>query len=109
MPPLEAMATGLPIIITGWSGVMEYYKPEYALKLDYKMVPAENFTNVIYKEDCGNWAEPSLDDLIDKLKWAYNNRSKLKEMGKLASQEAHTNWQWKDKINMFHEALDKNL
>ncbi len=109
LPPLEAMATGLPVITTGWSGEKDYLNTRGSLTLDYKLVPAEDFTKKIYKEDCGNWAEPSLVDLIDKMRWMYEHAQEAKEMGHTNKVHVKRNWLWEDKIKMFHEALNKHL
>lgn len=109
LPPLEAMAVGLPVIVTGWSGVMEYMKPEYGWILDYKLVPAKAFTEEVYKEECGDWAEPSIDDLKKKLRYAYEHKKECKQKGKAAAEYVKQNWLWKDKIKMYQQALDKHL
>jgi glycosyltransferase involved in cell wall biosynthesis len=107
--PLELMATGIPVIVTGWSGPLEYMNEEIGWILDYKMVPADIFSNEIYKEYCGDWAEPSIDDLVDKMRYAYNHQDEVKEKGKKAEEYVKQNWLWKDKIKMFIDALDKHL
>jgi len=109
LTPLEAMATGIPAIITGWSGLMEYYDPKANLLLDYKMVPATDFTTKVYKEDCGQWSEPNEEDLIEKMRWCYNNQDEVKKMGKYAAEYVKENWTWDKKIDMFTQALDKHL
>lgn len=109
LTPLEAMATGLPVITTGWSGTMEYMKPEYGWILDYKMVPATAFTEKIYKEDCGDWAEPDLDHLVQCMREAYNRPEVTKQKGLSAAEYVKQEWLWKDKIKMYQDALSKHL
>lgn len=109
MPPMEAMATGLPVIVTGWSGPLEYMTPEVGWLIDHTMSPAKDFSNVIYKEDCGEWAEPSKEHLIELMRYAYNNRKEVKEKGKKAAEHMKENWTWEKKIAMFHDALSKFL
>jgi len=107
LPPLEAMATGLPCIMTNWSGLKDFGDKKDTLLLDYKLVDAENFTKDIYKEDCGQWAEPDFEDLKRKMRWAYEHRSKLKEMGRQASKRIHKEWTWEKVTNDFIEILNK--
>ena len=109
LPPLEAMATGLPVIATGWGGILEFMKPEYGRMLGYSMAPATDFTEHLYKEDCGDWTEPNKQDLIDAMRDAYNNRAEWKQKGTLAAQYVKDNWTWDKKIGMYHEALEKHL
>lgn len=109
MTPMEAMSTGVPAIVTGWAGPMEYMSPEDGWLLDYKMVEAKDFTEKVYKEPCGNWAEPNKDQLIELMRYAYTHRDEVKEKGKKAAERMATEFLWKDKIKMFHSALNKFL
>jgi glycosyltransferase involved in cell wall biosynthesis len=109
LPPLEAMATGLPIITTGWSGEADYLTDKGSFTLDYKLVPAEDFSERIYKEDCGKWAEPSVSDLVEKMRWMYSNAQAAKEMGNANKVHVKRFWLWEDKIKMFHDALNKHF
>lgn len=109
LTPLEMMATGVPAIVTGWSGPLEYMNPEVGWLIDHKMTPATSFTQEVYKEECGEWAEPSKEHLVHLLRHAYTHREEVKEKGLAAAKYTLENWQWKDKIHLFHEALEKHL
>lgn len=109
MTPLEAMATGVPAIVTGWSGPLEYMTPETGWLIDYEMVPAKNFSESVYKEDCGNWAEPSKEHLKKLMRYAYDHRAEVKEKGQAAAKYVQENWTWKHKIPLYIEALNKHL
>ena len=109
LTPLEMMATGVPAIVTGWSGPMEYMNPEVGWLLDYKLAPAEAFTKLTYHEECGDWAEPSKDHLVQLLRHAYEHRDEVKQKGFAAQKYVQENWLWKDKIGMYHNALEKFL
>ena len=109
LTPLEAMATGMPAIVTNWSGPCEYMNSDVGWLLDYTLVPAKDFTETVYKEECGNWAEPSFDQLVQIMRYAYEHRDEVKQKGKAAAKYVRENWTWKKKIPMFHEALEKHL
>lgn len=109
MPPMEAMATGIPVIITGWSGPMEYMTPEVGWLIDHTMVPAKDFTEKVYKEECGDWAEPSKEHLVKLMRYAYENQKEVKEKGKKAAEYMKENWTWDKKITTFTDALKKHL
>lgn len=109
LTPLEAMATGVPSIVTGWSGPMEYMNPEVGWTLDYSFSPAKNFSEHVYKEDCGDWAEPNKEDLIEKMRYAYKNREETKKKGNAAAQYVKEVWLWNDKIKLYETALQKHL
>jgi len=107
LPPLEAMATGIPAIMTNWSGLADFGDKEDTLLLDYKLEPAINFTQDIYKEECGDWAEPDFNDLKKKMRWAYEHREKIKVMGKKASERIHRDWNWDKVTKDFLDILEK--
>lgn len=109
LPPLEAMATGVPAIVTGWSGPMEYMTPDIGWLIDYKMVPAEAFTKDTYKEECGDWAEPDKQHLRKLMRYAYEHRQEVREKGKAAAKYVKENWLWEHKIPMYFDALEKHL
>lgn len=109
LTPLEAMATGIPAIVTGWSGPKEYMTPEVGWTIDHTMVPATSFTDIVYREECGNWAEPSKEHLKQLMRYAYEHREEVKEKGAKAAEYVKKNWLWSDKVKMFQEALEKHL
>ena len=109
LTPLEAMATGIPAIVTNWSGPVEYMNEEVGWKLDYTIVSADDFTRTVYKEPCGNWAEPSMDQLIRLMRHAYEHRDEVKQKGINAAKYVLDNWTWDNKIKMFTDALEKHL
>ena len=106
LPPLEAMAAGAACIMTNWSGLRDFGDKDDTLLLDYKLVPADNFTKDIYKEECGNWAEPDFEDLKKKMRWAYEHRDKIREMGKRASERVHKFWNWDIQTKKFIKILN---
>lgn len=106
---LEAMATGTPVITTGWSGPLEYMKPEYGWLIDYKMEYAKNFADTVYKEDCGDWALPNKEHLKQLMRYAYEHQDEVKEKGHAAAEYVQREWLWDAKIKMYHEALEKHL
>ncbi len=103
------MATGVPAITTNWSGLTEYNNNDLGWMLDYKLVPAEEFSKRVYKEDCGEWAEPNLDQLVEIMRYCYDHRDEVKQKGILSAQHVQNNWLWEQQIHLYHEALDKHL
>lgn len=112
LPPLEAMATGIPAIVTGWSGPMEYMRPDVGWTIDHTMDIAKEFSDPstgIYKEDCGQWAIPSVEHLVALMRYAYEHQDEVKAKGKRAAEYVRQEWLWSKKIHMFEEALNKHL
>lgn len=109
LPPLEMAATGVPVIVTNWSGPADYMHEDIGWKLDYSMTPAKNFTEEVYKEECGDWAEPNKAHLIGLMRYCYEHRKEVREKGKTAAEYIQREWQWKDRILEYHAALRKHL
>jgi len=93
--PLEAMATGLPVILTDYSGMQDYMTPETCIPLRVKEIADAKLTNMMFGSEA-RWAMPDEDDLADKMLWAYYNREELKEIGRKASEYVLSNWTWLD-------------
>ncbi len=109
MPPMEAMATGLPVIVTKWSGPLEYMTEDCGWFLDYTMEHAKDFEKNIYHEDCGDWACPSKDHLVQLMRYAYEHKDECKAKGEYAAKYMAENWTWAERIKRFKEVLEKYL
>ena len=108
LPAIESLATGTPAIATNWSGICEFLNDDVGYLLEHSMEKATVFDVEIYKEDCGFWASPSIEHLRRLLRECYENRDILSEKGKRAIMHVRDNFQWADKIQMFHNAIEKN-
>jgi glycosyltransferase involved in cell wall biosynthesis len=112
LAPLECMATGLPTIVTNWSGPADYTTPQDTLQLEYKMARSDDFDSIYHSfyeadENSGEWAEPSYDNLRWQMRWAYEHRDKAKEMGKRASKRIAKDWTWEKKVKDFLQVVDE--
>lgn len=90
---LEAMATGLPLIATAWSGPAEYLDATDSLPLGYRLVDAGGIESNRVRY-FGNWAEPDVDHLRTRLRWVYEHRSEAAAMGRNASRRVQRDWTW---------------
>lgn len=109
LPPLEAMATGVPAIVTGWSGPADYMTPETGWTINHTMEKAEEFDKKVYHEDCGDWALPSLDHLVYLMRYAYEHREEVAVKGDAAAEYVKNEWTWEKQIPLFHNALQRTL
>lgn len=102
--PHQAMAVGRPALAPRFGGMREYFDDSVGYPVDFKLVPCGG----IYAQDDfsagGYWAEINRDDLIDKMRWVYNNQDKVAEMGKIASARA-MKYSW----TAAHRRLEKVL
>jgi len=77
---MEYMACGKPIIASYSSGHTDVLNENNSLMLK-EMKEFQLFENGKMYAD---WNEPSLDELIDRIEFAYNNREKIKAVGQNA-------------------------
>jgi glycosyltransferase involved in cell wall biosynthesis len=53
----------------------------------------ETTVNDEHEAPVARWPEPDLDDAIDKLEWAYQNRDKMRALGQQAAKDlAERTW-----------------
>jgi glycosyltransferase involved in cell wall biosynthesis len=93
MPPLEAMACGLPVICTNWSGPTAFLNEAHAYPLPIRgLVPTAS--SAVYYRDA-LWAEPDGDALVEILCDVYRNPAEAQVRGARAAAYAssHCNWQ----------------
>ncbi len=70
---IEALASGLPVIATGWGGHMDFLNEKNAALINYKLVPAGGM-QYDNPEGRGLCAEPDINDLAEKLITAYEGK-----------------------------------
>lgn len=102
---LEAMATGLPVIATGWSGPVEYLDGADSFALDYELVDAGG-TESNAQVYTGAWAEPSYEHLRVLLRWLYEHADEGAEMGRAAAARVHRHWTWERSARQLVGVLD---
>ncbi len=81
---MEYMACGKPVIAVDATGHADIVNRSNAL------VMATKGETTVRDEDqapIARWPEPDLDDAIDKLEWAYQNRGKMRELGLQAGKD----------------------
>lgn len=64
LPALEAMASGLPLIVTGHGGQRDFCGPQEARLLDYRFAKSGSHVSGHHSL----WVEPDVDDLVAALK-----------------------------------------
>lgn len=112
LPPLEAMSTGIPAIVTGWSGPADYMNEEVGWSIEYSMDEAHGFSDPktgVYKEPCGQWAIPNIDHLVYLMRYAYEHQDETLAKGKAAARYVREQWTWPAQIGLFEDALNKHL
>lgn len=100
LQPLQAIAQGLPTILTNAHGHAGFAHLGYGL--DSKLVPASYF---IYGE-AGKWWEPDFDQLVERMRWVYDNWGTAVEKAKRSAGEVAERWTWAQTAEAFAGALD---
>lgn len=106
LPPVEAMATGLPTIVAANSGMLEYTNEEYNYPLKIKgKVPVMHMP----KEwgDCGNWWETDYEDLKAKMKFVYDHRKEAKAKGIKSAEWVKNNLTYKQTVEKMIKILSQ--
>jgi glycosyltransferase involved in cell wall biosynthesis len=85
---LEAMASGLPSIVTGGGGHMDFCGPETNLLIDYRLTPVDRDP-----ERRGRWADPDPDHLVHLLRTAQTDAGLGRAVGRRA-RAAALDWSW---------------
>ena len=88
--PAEAMFFGKPVIATGWSGNMEYMRPDNSFPVRYSLIPVGNDE---YPFPQGQvWAEPDVDHATELLIQVVDDPSHAKRVGERAQEHMRANY-----------------
>lgn len=91
LPPREAMATGLPVILTDWSGLSEVANPQFS----YPLHPvAIDVPDVRGPEQPGFMARIDIQELMFYMRHTFEHFYEGKAKGKLASDYVRNEWSW---------------
>ncbi len=94
LPTLEAMASGLPVIVTRGGCTDDFTNEDIAW---YINAERRSMGNAIYDDPTPGevfMLEPDVNELIDTLKHLYNNPVGMFSQGIIAASTARKNWTW---------------
>jgi len=69
LPAAEALAAGLPLIVTGFGGQLDFCSPDNAVLVDYQLTPSGSHLATPHSL----WADPNVDDLVAALQRAIDD------------------------------------
>ncbi|MBX7165479.1 MAG: glycosyltransferase [Pirellulales bacterium] len=81
----EAMLLGKPVIGTAWSGNMDFMTNENSLPVAYDLVDVP--AGLPFYESGNRWAEASMAQASDQMRWAFEHRSAARQIGEVARQQ----------------------
>jgi glycosyltransferase involved in cell wall biosynthesis len=92
LPYLEAMALGLPVIGTAWSGITDFVDARTGYLIDARLVPITSplITRIvpIYKDQ--RWAEPSVAGTVAQMRRVFEQRDEARAIGARGTAVART-------------------
>lgn len=99
----EAMMCGRTVMGSHYGGLKEILNDQNSIPIQYNEEYPEN---IYFAYSNGRWSNPNLDDFVNKINWAYNNKDIVKQFGKKAH-ESVKNLTIKNTINTLNEIIQE--
>ena len=112
-PPLEALATGLPVICTKYSGCADFMTEKTGYPIGYKDILVPNGPGSFggYPPELAvegqTWADPDYDQLVERMRYCYNNREKAAQHGRDGAEIVKKKFDYKVCAQKLVDYLDK--
>ena len=97
---MEAIACGMPIILSNNTGHMDLTANFPCYKLEVQ----KNVNPISPMDGTEGWGESSIDEIISKLEKIYQNYHAAKQLGSDAA-ESIKEWNWHNRINALVEDI----
>jgi glycosyltransferase involved in cell wall biosynthesis len=100
LTPREAIATGLPTILTDWGGLQEVAHERYSYPVEVECLEPAPPTcssydaNVAGRQPIGNFARPSITSLRQRMREVYENQETARTKGLHGGIWVGENWNW---------------
>jgi glycosyltransferase involved in cell wall biosynthesis len=109
-PYMEAMALGLPVIGTGWSGNTAFMNADNSFLIDYEVVDvAERAWTETPTFKGHRWAEPSGAHLRRLMRQTFEDRTAARALGALARDYIHTHYSYCQVAAIIQEEIGRAL
>jgi glycosyltransferase involved in cell wall biosynthesis len=102
MPALEAMACGIPAIVTDWSGPTAFLTAQNGYPLPITGLEPTGSSNPYYRD--AQWAAPDADALVELLRTVHAGRDEARRRGAQAALDARA-WNWERAVKQVIERI----
>lgn len=103
LQPLQAVAQGLPTILTAAHGHAGFAHLGYGLGSELVKSPAGSFLHGDHPEM--RWWEPDFDELVDNMRYVYDNYDRALETGRLGAECVAREFTWRNVATQFQAAI----
>jgi len=108
LPIVEAMASGLPVIVTNSGSALDFCKEDFAYLLDFKIKTLdEKSIYTIETVRYPSFPEAIIESLRYYLRYAYTNKEESKMKGIKAKEFILNNFTWKDSAEKIYKLLSE--
>ena len=107
LPIAEAMACRVPVIVTRFSGPMDFCSERNAFLLDYDLAPSRSHLAI----PGAMWAEPRIDQLRELMRFVFANRNsrEVQRRVEAAYQNVRENLRWSRVANQVERVIASSL
>src|SRR6185369_1333698 len=105
LPILEAMACGLPVIITAGGAADDFASEEFAYRIPATRRNIGDTISGMKLTGPGWLLEPDAGALAARMKWVVENRAEARDKGHRASEYARREWTWERSARIAAERL----
>lgn len=108
LPFMEAMSCEKPCIATNWSGHLDFINNKNGYLIDYELqeVDLNNLDAGYSFEKNMKFAEPDVNSLREKMRYAYENQVETKEKGIISRQDIKK-FNWEQTAKYMKKELDR--
>jgi len=105
--PMEAAASGMPVIITNWSAMYDWAHPDYFYLLDIKQLEFANYPHPYY--NCGYWAQVDVTELRKQMRYVFGHQTAAKRKGLNAAKYISKYYNWDNTARALVNILSEEL
>ncbi len=106
-PQMSAMAMGLPVIATRWSGNLEFMNDANSFLIDVDGLTTidDRMENSLYRGQ--QWAQPSVENFASLLRRVVEHPDEANAIGEHARADMENKWSWKVVAQKISERVDQ--